>query len=280
MQELATFAFYLGVIAYSAAATLFFVDLARRDASGRAGEPGPLGRWAPLALGVGAALHSTHVVTASLLSRICPVESLHFALSLSALIAVGVYLVLWRRLRLHAIGAFVAPVALTFLVGAEFVSKTPQQAQTLPRSLLALHVTANLLGVGLFLLAGAAGAFYLVQERRLKDKRALGLTTKLPPLDALDRTEHRLLLAGFPLLTFGIVTGAVFASSLGQASLTELLRVALAYTTWLVVAGVLVLRALAGWRGRRAAYGTIAGAVCVLLVILLYALRPDMGAGS
>jgi ABC-type uncharacterized transport system permease subunit len=280
MQDVATIAFYLGVIAYSAAATLFFVDLARRDASSRAGEPGSLGRFAPLALGIGAVLHATHVVTASLLSRVCPVESLHFALSLSALILTGVYLALRRRFRLHAIGAFVAPVALTFLVGAQFVGVTPQRGQNLSKTLLALHVTANLLGVGLFLLAGAAGAFYLVQERRLKEKRFSGLSSKLPPLDALDSTEHRLLLAGFPLLTFGIVTGAVFVGSVGLPGGAESLRALLAYATWLLVAGVLVLRALAGWRGRRAAYGTIAGAVCVLLVILLYAVWPDMGQGT
>jgi ABC-type uncharacterized transport system permease subunit len=278
MQELATVAFYLGVIAYSAAATLFFVDLARRDPAAAAGGPGPLGRWAPLALGVGAGLHATHVVTASLLSHVCPVESLHFALSLSALIAAAAYLGLRKRFRLHAMGAFVAPVALTFLVGAQFVSM-PTPASGAPRTLLALHITANLIGVGLFLLAGAAGAFYLVQERRLKEKKLGGLTAKLPPLDALDSTEHRLLLAGFPLLTFGVVTGAVFASALAQSSGAELLRAALGYATWILVACVLVMRALAGWRGRRSAYGTIAGALCVLMVIVLYAVRAGAGAG-
>ena len=163
-------------------------------------------------------------MTASLLSHVCPVESLHFALSLSALIATSVYLGLRKRFRLHAIGAFVAPVALTFLVGAQFVGSPAQPGQGMPRALLALHITANLLGVGLFLLAGAAGAFYLVQESRLKHKRFGKLTNKLPPLDALDSAVHRLLLAGFPLLTFGIVTGAVFASSLDQASTASVAR--------------------------------------------------------
>jgi ABC-type uncharacterized transport system permease subunit len=272
MNDLASSAFLLGLIAYSAASTLFFLDLARREGSPTAQ------RWAPALLGAGVAMHAVHVVTASLLSRVCPVESLHFALSLTALIAAGVYLAVRRRLRVHAIGAFVAPVALTFLVGAQFVG-VHEPAPAVPRALLALHVTANLLGVGLFLLAGAAGAFYLVHERRLKDKRVGWMTARLPPLDALDRTEHRLLLAGFPLLTLGIVTGAVFSSSLQSGGSAEVLRSALAYSTWLLVAGVLVLRALAGWRGRRAAYGTIAGAVCVLLVIALYVVRPNIGVG-
>jgi len=36
---------------------------------------------------------------------------------------------------------------------------------------------------------------------------------------------------------------------------------------------VLLLRAAAGWRGRRAAYGTIAGFGFALLVLLIYLLR-------
>jgi ABC-type uncharacterized transport system permease subunit len=166
----------------------------------------------------------------------------------------------------------VAPLALTFLVGAQFVALNEGPDPSVPRTLLAVHVTANLIGLGLFLLAAAVGAFYLVQERQLKEKRIGWLSAKLPPLDALDHIEHRLLLAGFPLLTLGIVTGAVFAGSMSAGA--EMLRALLAYTTWVLAAGVLLLRVTAGWRGRRAAYGTIAGAVCVVLVILLYAFQP------
>ncbi len=270
MEQLATAAFSLGVIAYSAAATLYFLDLARREKAEVAA------RYAPWALAAGGVLHFGHVVTASLLTRICPVESLHFGLSLTALIAVAAYLAVRTRWNLHAIGAVIAPLALTFMVGAQFVGATKPGGEV-PRGLLALHVTANLLGVGLFLLAGVAGIFYLVQERRLKAKRLGAGSGKLPPLDALDRTEHRLLLAGFPLLTLGIVTGAVFMGQLTAASQAEILRAALGYATWILVAAVLVMRALAGWRGRRSAYGTLAGVVCVLFVMLLYVVRPGSG---
>ena len=273
MEQVATIAFFMGVIAYSAATTLFFLDLARRERFTLAQ------LWAPRLLAVGAVMHGVHVVTASLLSRVCPVESLHFALSLSALIAVVVYLALRNRAKMYAIGAVIAPVALNYLVAAQFVSLGRDRATQVPRTLLALHVTANLLGVAMFLLAGAAGMFYLVQERRLKAKRLGGRPAKLPPLDALDRTEHRLLLAGFPLLTFGIVTGAVFFNRLPEATSAETIRAALGYATWLLVALVLVMRAVAGWRGRRSAYGTLAGVACVIVLMLFYALRPGMGGG-
>jgi ABC-type uncharacterized transport system permease subunit len=274
MKELATLAFYFGAAAYTAATILFFLDLAKRDS------PPQIARYAPVALGVGAALHATHVVSASLFSRVCPVESMHFALSLSALIIAAAYLTLRRRFRLQAIGAFVAPAALTFLVGAQFVSASGVNSEGTSRVLLMLHIAANLIGVGFFLLAGAAGGFYLVQEKSLRAKRPTWLTAKLPPLDALDRTEHRLLLAGFPLLTFGVVTGAVFVSQLGISGAAEILRTVLGYGAWVLLAAVLALRAVAGWRGRRSAYGTLAGVGCVTLVMLLYVMKVGSGGGG
>jgi ABC-type uncharacterized transport system permease subunit len=172
-------------------------------------------------------------------------------------------------MRIDAVGVLAAPLSLSLLVGAQFLRGSGPTTD-FPRTLLLLHVAANVLGVGLFLLAGAAGAFYLFQERRLKAKRVTPLQGRLPALDALDMTEHRLLLAGFPLLTFGIVSGAVFASRLDSMTGASLARAAFAYATWLLVAGVLVLRAVLGWRGRRSAYGTLAGVACVLLVICIY----------
>jgi len=272
MVEIATIAFYLGVITYSVAATLFFLDFARREGS-------PVRAvWAPRLLALAGTLHAVHVVTASMLSRVCPIDSLHFALSFSALIAVGAYLLLRERLRLHALGAFVSPIALTFLIGAQFVGKSSETVAGVSRTLLMLHIAANVLGVGLFLIAGAAGSVYLVQERRLRQKKKIAnLNSRLPPLDSLDRTTHRLLLAGFPLLTFGVVTGAVFAHRIASENGAEVLRTLLGYATWLLLGGVLVLRKTSGFRGRKAAYGTIAGVVCMLLVMLIYAVRATSG---
>lgn len=271
MELLSTIAFYIGVVSYSAAATLFFVDLARPDA-GRASS-----RWAPHALGAGAIAHSVHLASALVVGGLWRVGAMPFALSLCALVVVSAYLALRVRMRIDAIGVVVSPIALTFLVAAQFVGRG--EAPTgFPRTLLALHIFANFFGVALFLLAGAAGAFYLFQERRLKAKRVSPLQGKLPALDALDSTEHRLLLAGFPLLTFGIVTGAMFAGRMDAWTSAGVARATLAYATWLLVAAVLVLRSVAGWRGRRAAYGTLAGVACVMLVIVIYAAHSSSGA--
>jgi ABC-type uncharacterized transport system permease subunit len=218
-------------------------------------------------------------VMASLLLNLCPVESLHFGLSFSALVAVGAYLLLYRRANLFATGAVIAPVALTFLVGAEFVGTGSTEGPNVSRPFLAFHIAANVLGVGLFVVAGASGLLYLFQDRRLKHKLGGGFGARLPSLDALDSATHRLLIAGFPLLTFGVVTGAVFSRHLESLEGAALARTLLGVATWILLAGVLLLRRLAGVRGRRAAYGTLAGVVCVLLVLVVYAVRPG-GHGS
>jgi ABC-type uncharacterized transport system permease subunit len=172
------------------------------------------------------------------------------------------------------VGAIVGPLALTFLIGAQFVSVPPAEAE-LPRGLLMLHIAANLLGLGVFLVAGGSSALYVWVERRLRNKKpALSSSaTRLPPLDALDRAAHRLLLIGFPLLTFGVVTGALFTQRVVEMGSAALLRTALGYATWGLLAAVLLLRQIIGLRGRRAAYGTLAGVACVLLVMLVYAVR-------
>jgi ABC-type uncharacterized transport system permease subunit len=41
-----------------------------------------------------------------------------------------------------------------------------------------------------------------------------------------------------------------------------------------------VLRALLGWRGRRAAYGTIAGFLFAVAVLVVYLVRGPLGGGG
>jgi ABC-type uncharacterized transport system permease subunit len=271
MEALATASFSLGVIAYSAACTLLFLGLDGRRAP-------RLSEFGAGLLAVAAALHLAHVVLASLLTRICPVESIHFALSLSALVAVVAFLVVRRGRRLDPLGVFVGPLALTLLVAAQFISPSAANP-ALSRGLLALHVTANLIGFALVLLAGGAALFYVLAERRLKAKRA-GALGRMPSLEALDLVAHRLLLLGFPLLTFGLVTGGVFVSQLDGASGASHVRAVLGALTWLQVAFVLLSRALLGWRGRRAAYGTLVGVAAVGLVVAFYVLRSGLGTGA
>jgi len=268
MQALATIGFSLAVVAYSIASTLYFLGLTARGGA-------LAGRPAMWALGFGATFHGLHIAFSSLLSHVWPVESIQFALSSTGLVTVVVFLLIRPGLKVEALGALAAPIALSFLVATEFVGPTVLPPD-ISRMLLLLHITSSLLGFGVVMLAGAASGFYLFVERRLKAKR-LGAVGRLPSLEVLDSVGHRLLLVGFPLLTFTVVTGGMFFARLEQASGDTLTRVLLGYATWVLVAAVLLVRALWGWRGRRSAYGTLAGVMCLSLVLLVYILRPLLG---
>ncbi|MGH7285924.1 MAG: cytochrome C assembly family protein [Polyangiaceae bacterium] len=229
-----------------------------------------LGPWL---LGVGVALHATHIVVSSLVLHVCPVEGVHFGLSVLSLCACAAFLGVRIRYRVDAVGAFVAPLALTFLVASRFVAATSDASASMGSAILPLHVTVNLLGDALFTLAFGAAVAYLLQERQLKNKHFTGLFQRLPPLDALDNAEHKFLLAGFPLLTIGILTGTIWARRVELGGPADVARAIFGYATWLLIAGVLLMRAAAGWRGRRAAYGTIAGFGLSVIVLLIYLLR-------
>jgi ABC-type uncharacterized transport system permease subunit len=231
-------------------------------------------KLAPRLLLVGAAMHAGHIVVASMVQHVCPVEGIHFAMSVVSLLVCVVYLVMRTRASIDVVGAFVAPLALTSLLASRFVGGGAlDPSPRFKSALLPLHVTMNLLGVALFSLAFAAAVAYLVQEKQLKKKRLEGVFQRLPPLDSLDKAEHKFLLAGFPLLTIGILTGSLWAKRVEEGGTAEIARAAFGYVTWLLFASVLLLRAAAGWRGRRAAYGTIAGFSFAVLVLILYLLR-------
>jgi ABC-type uncharacterized transport system permease subunit len=258
--------FALAVLLYAAASTLYYVDVARAQT-----QPRQLG---PLLLGLGAGAHGAYVCVASFVAHVCPVHSVHFIMSMATLLAIGVYLALRTRLKVHPLGLVLAPLGLVVTLGTFFLG-TAKPDDRLPASFIGFHVFANLAGEALFLLAFGAAVMYLVQERRLKDKKAL-LTraNRLPPLDALDRAIHRFLMAGFALLTLGVATGTVRSQLIEAGAFDEIVRAALGYLSWLLIAATLLLRVAAGWRGRRAAYGTVAGFACAALVLLLYLFRP------
>jgi len=236
------------------------------------GDSDKLGTLAPRLVALGATLHAAHIVVASFLFHVCPVEGVHFPMSVVSMLMCVLYVALRKRFRLDVVGAFVVPMALTSLMASRFVGglgATPR----VKSAILPIHVAMNLFGIAFFSLAFAAAALYLVQDRLLKEKRVDGLFQRLPPLDALDKAEHRFLLAGFPLLTLGVLTGTLWAKQIDLSASSDLLRTLFGYVTWLMFAGVLLLRAAVGWRGKRAAYGTILGFWCAVLVMVLYLVR-------
>ena len=261
--QLANWLFAATAAAYFFASVIFVAELL--------GRAGSWARWAPRLVAIGVPLHAAHIAVWSMVLHVCPVEGIHFALSVASMFACLVYVLARRRFQIDPVGAFVAPQALAFLLASRFVGQVDGEPR-LRGALLPFHVISNLLGIALFTLAFAAAVAYLLQERRLKHK-AFSRFGRLPAVDSLDRAEHLFLVAGFPLLTIGILTGQIWAREVEAGGAGVIARAGLSYLSWVLFGGVLLLRAAAGWRGRRAAFGTILGFGLTMVVLLAYLVR-------
>ena len=140
------------VSAYAAACGLFVAYLGN-DRFARAGTLG-----AAILL-VATTLHAVHITASSFVFHVCPVEGIHFALSVASMLACAMYLALRRRYRIDVVGAFVAPLALTFLLASSLVGMS-QPDPHYRRAILPIHVAVNLMGDALFMLAFAAAVAY------------------------------------------------------------------------------------------------------------------------
>jgi ABC-type uncharacterized transport system permease subunit len=257
---------------YLAACVLFWA-VARRKPVTRLGP-----KWPSRLLHVGAALQLAYLVLFSVMDRRCPVYSLHTALGIVSLVGVVTYLAVSRGRRLEALGVFVAASAAVFLIAARSIAA--RAAEPGDRWLMAFHITTNLLGGGIVLVAGGASAFYLWNESRLRHRRALGQGTKLPPLESLDGLVHRLLWIGLPFLGLGLLTGHVAIKRADVVTWGEQLRAGLSVTSWLMLLAVLGLRQFGSWRGRRPAVVTLLGALAILVILASYVGRALLGGGA
>ncbi|GAB4256461.1 MAG: c-type cytochrome biogenesis protein CcsB [Deferrisomatales bacterium] len=238
--------------------------------------------WARWATWGGLGLHTAALVVRFVQAGYTPVTSLHEAMSFFGWCIVGLYVLLQLRYQLPSFGAFACPVALVFALAA---ASLPGTIEPLPAALqsywLPVHVIFLFVGDGAFALAAAAGVMYLIQERQLKRKRLGALFHRLPNLDVLDELNYRLLTIGFPLLTVGIITGAIWAQQAWGTYWSWDPKETWSLITWLLYAALLHGRLTVGWRGRRAAIWAIIGFASVLFTFLgvnfvLPKLIPDL----
>jgi ABC-type uncharacterized transport system permease subunit len=172
------------------------------------------------------------------------------ALSFFSWVLILVFLVVEFRHRLHVLGSFILPLALVSLVSAAALPETAPALTPVFRTLW-VHVTLSMLGTVGFAIAFVAGLMYLIQDGLLKSKKFNVLYSKLPALDFLDHLNQQSIVTGFPLLTLGIITGALSA-----------------LVTWVFYFAVLMGRLTVGWRAKRAAYLTIIGFAGVILTLI------------
>jgi len=189
------------------------------------------------------------------------------ALSFFSWVLILVFLAVEFRHHLHVLGSFIVPLALVSLVSAAALPETAPTLTPVFRTLW-VHVTLSMLGTVGFAVAFVAGVMYLIQDGLLKSKRFNVLYSKLPALDFLDHLNQQSIVTGFPLLTLGIITGALYAELSLGSYLSWNPEQIWALVTWMFYFVVLTGRLTVGWRAKRAAYLTIIGFAGVILTFI------------
>jgi ABC-type transport system involved in cytochrome c biogenesis permease subunit len=175
--------------------------------------------------------------------------------------------VAWRS-NVPVIGILLPPLAALMVVPSLWLS-TRHGSMPYPGKqwLFVLHTTVATAGIAALCLAFGMSLLYLAQDRALKSKRAPTVLQRLPSLAACDRIGHIAILAGFPLLTLGIVTGAIWSFDTHGKFFNPAVKQIFPLLAWAVYAALLLFRGARGQGGRPAAYLTIAGFTLALLTV-------------
>jgi cytochrome c-type biogenesis protein CcsB len=180
----------------------------------------------------------------------------------------------WRDLRY--LGTFViGPVLLTLgLAVTVLYTAAAQLAPSLRSYWLAIHVTVAFIASALLTIAFSATVLYLVQDARER-RRAEGQQVRLTFMEALpsgrdlDQAAYRLHAVAFPLWTFTLVAGAIWAENAWGRYWGWDPKEVWTFVIWVVYAGYLHARATRGWEGRKAAWLAMVGYACVLFNFLV-----------
>lgn len=178
-----------------------------------------------------------------------------FYFSLFSWILLLIYFVLRWRLKVQFLALVATPLTLIFYTWSLVLSGVKVQMPGFLKGLfLGLHIGAFFLSLSLLAMASAAGALYLVIEKKIKNKSGFGGFLKnMPPLSAFDQVNHWAVMAGFPLFTLGVLSGFVWAGiTWGRVFSGDPKEVA-TLIIWLLFAFLFHQRLALGWRGRKTA---------------------------
>ncbi|MFI2203969.1 c-type cytochrome biogenesis protein CcsB [Streptomyces sp. NPDC020192] len=190
-------------------------------------------------------------------------------------VAVGVYLgLLALKKNVRWLGLFLITSVLLDLGLAVTVLYTAsdQLVPALHSYWLYIHVSTAIFCGAVFYVGAVATILYLFKdsyETKLQTGGkpgafATSVLERLPASATLDKFAYRINAAVFPLWTFTIIAGAIWAGDAWGRYWNWDPKETWSFITWVAYAGYLHARATAGWKGRKAAYLAILAFGCFL----------------
>jgi cytochrome c-type biogenesis protein CcsB len=229
----------------------------------------PRAAWGGFAfLVLGLALQCVGVWARWLLSGRAPLANMYesFTFAVGGFVLVALLFELKYRVRLAGFGAALLGFVLMILAHKApiFDSKISPLMPALQSSWLTYHVVTIMLSYSAFLLSFFACVVWLVKDLCGGDACKLPVLRAAPRMDSLEMINYKIIAVGFPLLTIGIILGAVWANTAWGRPWGFDPKETWSAVTWLVYAAYLHVRHLSGWRGRGAILLSLLGFGCVV----------------
>jgi len=289
LARLSTDAFNVALFAYIAGMIGYFYHLAfRRHLAWRA---------ASFAAFLGLGAHAVSVLARGVAAGRVPWGNMYEYSSLLALLVVAGYLFVVEGIfKVRVLGGFVLAFSvLTMAIAVMFLYVGPGPlVPALNSYWIKIHVVAAITGSSLFALGCIVTILYLAKDRRERrsavapapimggsvdlddapphfesgaDEAVGGATRRgiLPPAAVLDRVAYRTIAFAFPIWTFAVIAGAIWAEQAWGRYWGWDPKETWSFITWVIFAGYLHARATSGWRGRRAAVIALAGFASLLI---------------
>ncbi|MEV4317722.1 c-type cytochrome biogenesis protein CcsB [Actinocrispum sp. NPDC049592] len=220
------------------------------------------GRMGAALLTLGVVLHFSSLVLRGFATGRVPWGNMYEYMATVCFVAVATWLVMIRKFPVRRVTGFVLLpiVILMFLAGTVLYTNAAPVQPALQSYWLVIHVSAAAGASGLFLVPGVASILYLVRSRYDgDDTKFVKLASRLPEADVLDRLAYRMTIIAFPIFTFGVICGGIWAEAAWGRFWGWDPKETVAFVAWVIYAAYLHSRATAGWRGSKAAWINIVG---------------------
>ncbi len=210
---------------------------------------------------IGFLLSVAGVVTRALAAQRAPWGNMfEFTITAMALF-VGAYLILVWRAGLRWLGL---PVTLLAAVGnglavTVFYVAVAPLVPALHSVWFLIHIVAAAISGAAFTVGGVMSILYLIKKRAEERETVRGYLGRLPDSRRIDVIAYRFLAFAFPLWTFTVVAGAIWAQYAWGRYWGWDPKETWALVTWVIYACYLHARSTAGWRGTKAAVIAIIG---------------------
>jgi cytochrome c-type biogenesis protein CcsB len=210
---------------------------------------------------IGFLLSVAGVLTRALAAQRAPWGNM-FEFTITAMVfVVGVYLILVWRAGLRWLGlpvTMLAAVGNGLAVTVFYVAVAPL-VPALHSVWFLIHIVAAAISGAAFNVGGLMSILYLIKKRAEDRGTVRGYLERVPDSRKIDLIAYRFLAFAFPLWTFTVVAGAIWAEYAWGRYWGWDPKETWALVTWVIYACYLHARSTAGWRGTRAAVIALIG---------------------